>query len=82
MVVLERLSDARRAGHPVLAVLRGSAMNQDGASNGITAPQRAIAAAGDPPGPSPPPTSGSPTSTWSRRTAPARRSATRSRRRR
>ncbi|MCI0385251.1 SDR family NAD(P)-dependent oxidoreductase, partial [Streptomyces sp. CNQ085] len=55
MLVVERLSDAERLGHPVLAVVRGTAINQDGASNGLTAPngpaqqrvvRRALAGAG------------------------------------
>ncbi|MGV9313765.1 type I polyketide synthase [Streptomyces sp. NPDC003691] len=55
VLLLERLSSARRAGRPVLAVVRGSAVNSDGASNGLTAPsgpaqqrviRRALAEAG------------------------------------
>ncbi|MYX14680.1 SDR family NAD(P)-dependent oxidoreductase [Streptomyces sp. SID8374] len=59
LLLIERLSDAERHGHPVLAVVKGSAINQDGASNGLTAPngpsqqrviRRALESAGLAPG--------------------------------
>ena len=82
VIVLKRLSDALAAGDPILAVIRGSAVNSDGRSSGLTVPngpaqqavlRKALAERRS---------RSRPTSTTSRPTAPARRSAIRSRSRR
>ena len=82
VVVLKRLSDALATATASWAVIRGSAVNQDGRSNGLTAPNGPGAGGGDPQRLAGRRRHARPASATSRRTAPARPSATRSRSRR